>query len=293
MIRSFGSMMIGGSPFDSRILLYCCDNSRCVSETYDCLDSWIAWSFSELQEGKWLSHSPWNEPLESRRNLEGKPIAGGYRGILIAHRGDEKALAKTFHVRKTWVSQQVCFTCFASRMTDSPYLYTAFGKHAPHRSTLLDLFDFVTTMCDANAFVRVPGFHPAMVLYDWLHVVDLSLTPECSASVFSLHSSGIDFQIDFDFFGDIATQALIEIISCDYGIWQGSNPEERLKSAYVEFCGLCKQHKIRFLALSRTCFFHHACNATIDRHVQKLDQGNRGHFYLVCLGLSSMFNNMC
>ena len=192
--------MIGGSPFDSRILLYCCDNSRCVSETYDCLDSWIAWSFSELQEGKWLSHSPWNEPLESRRNLEGKPIAGGYRGILIAHRGDEKALAKTFHVRKTWVSQQVCFTCFASRMTDSPYLYTAFGKHAPHRSTLLDLFDFVTTMCDANAFVRVPGFHPAMVLYDWLHVVDLSLTPECSASVFSLHSSGIDFQIDFDFF---------------------------------------------------------------------------------------------
>lgn len=71
---------------------------------------------------------------------------------------------------------------------------------APHRSTLLDLFDFVTTMCDANAFVRVPGFHPAMVLYDWLHVVDLSLTPECSASVFSLHSSGFDFQIDFDFF---------------------------------------------------------------------------------------------
>lgn len=187
MVASFGSAVVHKSPWDCRFLLYCADNARSCDSTYDTLDSWIAWSFTELSTGRWLGHSPWGEPMNHRRSIEGTEIADGWVGILFAHRGDEKALAKSFHVRTTWVSEEVCISCKASRKSRSPYLYTAFGRNAPHRTTTLDLHTFVTEKCDSNPWVRIPGFHPSTILYDWLHILDLALIPDCSASVTRLH----------------------------------------------------------------------------------------------------------
>ena len=183
MVCTFGSALIHGSPFDSRYLLYCTDNSRSCSNTYDTLDHWIAWSFTELGTGRSLQRSPWGEEMGFRKSKAGNLIADGWKGILFAFRGDEKALAKTFHVRSTWVSPEVCFSCQASRRSNSRYLYTAFGRNALHRTTMLTLHDFVVNKCDASAWLRVPGFHPSMLIYDWLHVLDLTLIPDAAASV--------------------------------------------------------------------------------------------------------------
>lgn len=182
MVASFGSAVVHGSPWDSRLVLYCTDNAKSCNNTYDTLDTWVAWSFSELATGKWLGHSPWDEEMKHRSSLHGKFIADGWRGILFAHRGDEKALAKCFHVKTTWVSEEICFSCKASRVSTSTNLYTAFGRNAPHRCSMLGLHEFVTTKCDSNAWVRVPGFHPSMINYDLLHVLDLALIPDAAAS---------------------------------------------------------------------------------------------------------------
>lgn len=187
MVTSFASALIHKSPWDCRYLLYCVDNARACSSTYDTLDSWLAWSFVELAEGRWLDHSPWGETMNHRTPKAGKQIADGWRGILFAYRGDEKALAKLFHVRTNWISHEVCFHCKASRLSNSDLLYTDFGKNAKHRSTCLDITEFVSVKCDSNPWVRVPGFDPSMVMYDWLHVLDLSLVPDAAASVSRLH----------------------------------------------------------------------------------------------------------
>ena len=187
MISSFGSAVVHKSPWDCRFVLYCTDNAKSCDNTYDTLDTWLAWSFTELGAGRFLEHSPWGEVMGLRKSKAGMPIADGWKGILFAHRGDEKALAKSFHVKTTWVSEEVCFTCRASRRSDSELLYTGFGKNALHRTTMLSLYDFVTDRCDSNPWVSVPGFHPSMVTYDWLHVLDLSLIPDASASATRLH----------------------------------------------------------------------------------------------------------
>ena len=183
MVASFGSALVHGSPWDSRFLLYTTDNARSCNSTYDTLDSWIAWAFAELAAGQWLGHSPWGEVMGQRKSKEGALIADGWRGVLFAHRGDEKALAKCYHVRTTWVSDEVCFHCRASSSSSSAHLYTAFGRNAPHRTTQCDMDEFVSDKCGSNPWVRIPGFHPSMVIYDWLHVLDLALIPDAAASV--------------------------------------------------------------------------------------------------------------
>ena len=71
----------------------------------------------------------------------------------------------------------------ASSSSSSAHLYTAFGRNAPHRTTQCDMGEFVSDKCGSNPWVRIPGFHPSMVIYDWLHVLDLALIPDAAASV--------------------------------------------------------------------------------------------------------------
>lgn len=61
-------------------------------------------------------------------------------------------------------------------------LYTQFGPSAPHRATLVSNEEFFKTGCRPNAWLRLPGFDVERVFLDWLHLVDLALTPESSAS---------------------------------------------------------------------------------------------------------------
>ena len=221
MVTTFGSAVVHKSPWDSRYLLYCTDNSKCCANTYDTLDSWIAWSFVELGCGKWLGHSPWGEEMGRRQQKVGTPIAGGWIGVLVAHRGDEKALAKSFHVKTTWVSEEVCFSCRASRLSDSENLYTAFGRNAHHRQTIVDLPTFIRTKAGPNPWVRIPGFHPNMIIpmtgftySTWLS----SLMPvdqylDCALS-FSWYTSHINMKRKL-------YQALLELCDSDLQIWPG------------------------------------------------------------------------
>ena len=183
-VCSFASVTVGGvSPWENRFTLYCMDGNRSCDATLDELDSWLAWSFYELMCGEWKETGPWSDPVPKRMGMDGKQIAGGYRGILTFHRGDEKYMAKTYHMKVTWLSKQVCWRCKASRHPTSENLYTFYGPSAHHRSTMIGLEEFIEHTCGPNCWVHLPGFHPSMIFYDLLHVFDLSIVADASASV--------------------------------------------------------------------------------------------------------------
>lgn len=182
-VVSFASVTVGHvSPWESRYMCYCLDGNRSCDQTIDVLDSWLMWSFCELMCGHWCEVGPWSQPLERRRNKSG-PIAGGYRGILTFFRGDEKYMAKAFHMKVTWLSQQVCWRCKASRNANSPLLFTHFGAGAQHRDTVIGLHEFITETCGPNCWIQLPGFHPEMIQFDLLHVFDLTMVADAAASV--------------------------------------------------------------------------------------------------------------
>lgn len=182
-VCSMASLLVeGGSPWETRLLLYCLDVARSTAETTDGLDAYLVWSFTELMTGRYLEHGPWSDEMPRRAKLGGKLIADGWRAIVCVHRGDEKYLQKCYHMRISWVSEEVCWRCRASRLPDSSELYTFFGPNASHRSTLCDTAGFIERTCRANPWVRLPGFHASMVWYDFLHVFDLTIQPDAAAS---------------------------------------------------------------------------------------------------------------
>lgn len=136
--------------------------------------------------GRYMEMGPWSEKVPKRKGLDGKLLANGYRGILVVHRGDEKYITeKAYHIGVSWLSQQCCWSCRASRMRDSNMLYTHFGPNALHRQSLMDTAGFIQ-LCKPNAWVHLPGWSVEVLAYDLLHVFDLTLVPDAAASVLQL-----------------------------------------------------------------------------------------------------------
>ena len=201
--RSFTVLTIGSplsrgrSSWDERFLIYVMDVNRSVPETYDCLDAWVVHPLTELQEGRFMTVDAYGQPYE--RSLSG-PICGPYRGVLLALKGDQKYLQRALKLTTSWVSDRCCMYCDTG--TSGPNLYTFFGEHAPHRATLKTTHDFIVNGSRPNYWVRCPGFDISMVFTDWLHLVDVALTPEIAASVNCLWLSlfcFIDFPLCFGF----------------------------------------------------------------------------------------------
>ena len=170
-----------GDSWDSKLLLCALDNSRAIPETYDAIDAWIIHSLTECQEGRFFSVNPWGETYD--RGMVGR-ICGPYCGIVVGLKGDEKFIQRTLKTNASWISDGVCLYCKASQKGNMQY--TFFGEKAPHRGTLVSNDAFFRHGCRMNAWLRLPGFHVDRIFLDWLHLVDLALTPEASASVAQL-----------------------------------------------------------------------------------------------------------
>ncbi len=134
-------------------------------------------SFCELQEGCFFDVDPYGRPW--MRDFSG-PIMGGFKAVLCGIKGDQKHLQRALKLKTSWNSERVCMYCHATQSGRT--IYTAFGPSAPHRSSLVSTEEFIESGCHPNPWVRLPGFHLELVLTDWLHLVDLSLTPEVAAS---------------------------------------------------------------------------------------------------------------
>ena len=176
-VVTMASMLTDGSPWDTRILLYAIDRSRTRSETYDVLDAWVVWGLIQLQVGEFMSVDPFNAPIKQATGQ----IAGPWRGVVVAMKGDEKHLQFTLKFKQSWVSENVCSLCRASR--SGVNLYTCFGPFAPHRQTTLTTERFISEAVRPSAWIRYPGFGVEMIHFDYLHVVDLSIIPKSAASV--------------------------------------------------------------------------------------------------------------
>lgn len=215
-----GSLLSDGNQFDTRLLCYVLDESRTTPNTIPTLDTWLSWSLMELQLGVFLDVNPWGAPLSWHSSGRTGEICGGWKGILVCHKGDEKYMQQVYRLSHGAVSKNVCMLCMASNQADSNLLYTHHGPTAPHRSTMLGTAEFICQVVGVQTFVRLPGFHVHFVHHDWLHVVDLTIVPECAAS------------------------ALVELVGERY--WGGHlSADERLRQGYVAFIRACKSAKVR------------------------------------------------
>ena len=220
MILSMSSLLVSGNMFDTRLLVYVMDNSRCLPQTFATMDLWTVWALTELQLGEFLDVDAFGQPHAP--HAEGKrcgKIAGGYRGIVCYHKGDEKYIQRAYRTSHNAVSKQCCWTCMATTET-GPMLYTHHGPRAEHRKTLLSTEEFIRKVNGVVTWVSLPGWAPSILTYDWLHIVDLCIVPECSAS------------------------ALIELTKEGvFGL--ASTGDERLRMAFVSFIKACKKCKVR------------------------------------------------
>ena len=203
-----------GSMWDSRIVLYCFDETRSAQDTIATLDTWVCWSLLEAQLGHYLDVDPWGKPYPPFRSGREGLIMGGYRAVLAMHKGDEKYLQKAYKTSRSAVSRHVCMVCKASS-DDGPMIYTAHGPNAAHRSTLINTASFIEDVAGVHTWVKLPGWSPQILAHDWLHLVDLTLIPEASAS------------------------ALLELAS--EGAFGPGAMDERIRRAYRFLCRLAKQ----------------------------------------------------
>ncbi len=180
-VVSWSSVLVQGcSPWDSKYMIYCTDNAHSCNQTFETLDTWTVFSLVELQLGRYLDMGPFG-PLDRPHN--GKLIADGYRAVLVAHKGDEKYFQRCYGMNTSWVSERVCWFCKAEKSSSSQHIYTQFGPNAPHRTTLNSSAEFILNVCKPNPWVRLPGWSIELIMADYLHIVDLCLTPEAAASV--------------------------------------------------------------------------------------------------------------
>lgn len=86
---------------------------------------------------------------------------------------------------------------------------------------MLGTSEFIEGVAGVQAWLRVPGWSIEMLQFDWLHVMDLTIIPECSAS------------------------CLVELIG--EGCWNvgGGTADQKLQRAYVCFIKACKQSRVR------------------------------------------------
>ena len=220
LIVTFGSLLVcGTSMWDSKYLLYCLDVSQAVSQTFEVLDMWLAWSLMELQMGMFMDTDPWNRRLsQHQRNRQGQ-IAEGFRAVLVVHKGDEKYLQRAYKASHGAVSKQVCVHCHASSQ-EGALLYTQHGLTAPHRSTMISTEQFIEKVAGTTTFISLPGWNISMLMYDWLHIVDLTIIPEVSAS------------------------CLVELVA-ESAFGPSGTADERLRLAYVSFRQWCREARVR------------------------------------------------
>ena len=209
--------------YDSRLILWCLDNAQATSSTQHTLETWLCWSLIECQQGHFLDVNPWGEAHDPyhTHNRRG-PVAGDWKLVMVYHKGDEVYMQKAYRPANSWVSHNCCLVCRASQH-DPELLYTHHGPNAAHRSTKLSSQDFIEHVARVQTFTTIPGWSIDCVQFDWLHIVDLAISPECSAS------------------------ALIELIK-EGCFGEGGTPDEKLRKAFVEFCTACKQCGIRSLS---------------------------------------------
>lgn len=256
------------SSWDSKLVCYITDNNKCLNETFQVLDAWMVHSLSELQTGCYFSVDPWNREYD--RGRTGR-IMGPWTAVLVGLKGDQKYIQRVLRPQNSWISHTVCLYCAASSQ-GGELLYTHHGPAAPHRATLLSNEQFLTRAIRPNPWMRLPGFHVELVLLDYLHLVDLSIIPEVSASAPRLYGRTLVLIIV------VLTQALLEITR-DNSFFDGASHDERLRMAFVAFTRECKKVGVRPLTAGMFVLFFH--QLALDLFVSL---GNRGQVFSVKLG---------
>ena len=141
----------------------------------DALHLALKWSFQCLIDGLMPTHDENGQPLQGKRaEHAGKPIANGFRHLLVQFTGDWEFLKCAFGLVDThYNTDRICFLCGA---TKSPGPTCAWDYSSTpgwsHTMTCPDEF-----MADrvGNVLCELPGFHLWAITIDLMHVICLGV----------------------------------------------------------------------------------------------------------------------
>ena len=220
---TLSSVLTHGTIFQNKFLIYTLDNSVSEMETIATMDLWTSWSLMECQLGYYMDTDPYGRPHGPHASGRSGAIASGWRLVLVGHKGDEKYHQKIYRASHSAVSRHVCLLCGATN-EEGAMLYTHHGVEAAHRQSMLDTTAFIRRVAGLRTWTALPGWNVQMIWHDYLHVVDLTICPEISAScLVELVEEGV--------FGPVGLPA-----------------DERLRRAYCMFMKAFRLNKIRTLS---------------------------------------------
>lgn len=151
----------------------------------------VTWSFHWLYVGVWprvdWNADPWTDSHPSEKALAGKPLAGGYFGVLYALKGDLDYFAKSLKLRH-YNSQMMCELCPASRdESDRTMLFNNFDRDARWKQLLYSAESWRQLYTDSGSFVHwifnLVGIDNQCLEPDELHVLHLGVSQYTLGSV--------------------------------------------------------------------------------------------------------------
>lgn len=173
-----------GSPWDSRLLLFCIPKDRMTPNTLAQILRPVAWSLAVMIDGTWPSEDwqgrPW--PVGSRQHLlAGQPLAGGHCAAVCDVVGDWAWICELFSA-PTWASHNMCWQCDATLQGDlefSNFRSTAPWRLTAHTTAQLIGWQPPGRMCP---LLLLPNFGIHVLRWDFMHSVNLGMAPTALAS---------------------------------------------------------------------------------------------------------------
>jgi hypothetical protein len=188
MICQFSTFFHAADPLDSRYLLFVMPGSLYSktgtrNHTLNKLWEFLVWSFGYVVRGVWPTDPfPGSKLTKLGHSRRGLPM--GIKGHVVAVRGDWKFVQMAFQQSHSWMHNDVCTRCQASRQSGTRVPFWDFSAGAAWRATLftqaqtLQLFNSPLTL--------LPFFIPEMLWDDVMHSVFMGFGKDLVSSAIVL-----------------------------------------------------------------------------------------------------------
>lgn len=173
-------------PFAGISKMYICKCGCLGKHTWDDILEVFVWSLRALLVGTHPSVGPRNEPLADRylANDAGKPL-GCPQAILCQVRADWPFLKTLFSI-PTWQNNAICWRCGADKNTNSYKDSSGNANWRRLRKGAAELFEELKEkVASLSPLFSAPGFEVAMIILDWLHIVDLGIAQDLIGNLFA------------------------------------------------------------------------------------------------------------
>ncbi|CAE7248892.1 unnamed protein product [Symbiodinium sp. CCMP2592] len=170
----------------------------CNQPARDLLLTVVAWSFNCLSKGVYPHCDAFGKEfgptyMPERAKVAGQRICGPYVCIFDGFQADWEYHKLALGLNRFYNKKLTCHLCSALQWVNAAakpgepnnveLLYSCFGHHAQHRSTLITTNEDFVEVHGESPLTRIDGFGPCRILPDYMHMVHLACAVDFLASM--------------------------------------------------------------------------------------------------------------